>query len=1055
MRNSYTCFVRYAKRLSLFLLALLISSSIFAQKQITGKVTGENGTALNGATVTVKGTTRGTTTNNNGEFTINANTGETLEITMVGYKVQSVTVGQDNNLSLQLDPVISSMDEVVVVGYGTQRRALVTGAVASVSGKTISEIPVASVEQALQGRVAGVTVTNNGTPGTSPIVRIRGVSSITQNSDPLYVIDGYPAGGLVHFDNRDIESVEVLKDASAAAIYGSRASNGVVIVTTKKGRRDGKMQVSLDSYIGIQQTSERLDLLDNAQFLLYERALNGAAGIARPARLDPANYNQPINSTTSQTFAQTNTDWQDEFFKKGMITQHNIGLSGGGEKSRFYSSIGYFKQEGITQGVDYERFNIRFNSDHQISKVFSFGHNLYLAYSNQHRDFNDNEGNRTKLMNVIRMPAYLPVRDPTKQGGFFGPVNSFDGLDPVNPVEAALIGTHTIKTLKVLGTAFVEINFTDWLKSRTTFGIDYTNAAQDDYRPIFNDGGTGANPSATIRNRRNINTGLLFTQQLTFDKTFNKHHINVIGVYEYQDATIKTLDAQGTQSTNEIKTLQGATITGYTGNLGENAIVSFLGRVTYDFAGKYIVNASIRRDGLSVWAPGNKWATFPAASVGWRIDQESFMENVPSISEFKLRVGYGLVGLNGVFLGNYPWQVSLQQNAFYPFGGTVAAGANSAYTNQLANPALEWEKTKQLNIGIDLGLLGNKITLSAEWFQRKSDNLILSVPTPPSFGYNGTGVLANVGEMENKGVEFQVGYNATTGNFKHNITGNLATIRNKVIKLNTPNATIDAGGDPDFGGSTPITRTVAGQPVQSFYGWIVEGIFDSDDDAQDPTTPVQVLPGPGGVYDPTKHTAGGDLRFKDVNGDGFITDADRVFLGSYIPKFTYALNYTITYKNFDLSAFFQGSQGNKIFNGTRIIMEGMPRLFNAGVRVLDAWTSTKKDTDIPRAISGDPNRNTRPSSRWVEDGSYLRMKNLMLGFNIPETALRSLTKGAVSRFRVYVSAFNLFTITKYKGLDPEVGARNLGAANGNLTIGIDYGAFPPPRSYQVGIQANF
>lgn len=1053
MRNLHPCFVKFTKRFSLFILIFLVSFAVNAQKQITGKITGENGVPLNGVTVVVKGTTRGTTTNSTGDFSISASPGETIEFSAVGYKLSSVTVGDQNTISLQLGSEVTNIEEVVVVGYGTQRRALVTGAVASVSGKTISELPVPSVEQALQGRVPGLTVTNNGTPGSAAIVRIRGISSITQNSDPLYVIDGFPAGGLVHFDSRDIESVEILKDASAAAIYGSRASNGVVIITTKKGRRDGKMQVSLDSYVGIQNRSKTLDLLNTSQFLQYERALNGAAGIALPARLDPANFNQPIYAGTTQTYAQTNTDWQDEFFQKGLITQHNIGLSGGGEKSRFYSSIGYFKQEGITRGVDYERFNIRFNSDHQVSKVFSFGHNLYLAYGDQNRDFNDNEGNRTKLMNVIRMPSYLPVYDPTTQGGFRGPVNSFDGLDPINPVEAALIGKHTIKTLKLLGTAFVEINFTSWLKARSTFGVDYTNAAQDDYTPIFNDGGTSSATSAQIRNRRNINTGLLFTQQFTFDKTFDKHHVNAIAVYEQQEATIKTLDAQGNQNTNEIKTLQGATITGYTGNTGENFIMSFIGRVNYDFDGKYIASVSVRRDGLSVWAPGNKWNTFPAASVGWRIDQESFMENVPSISELKLRAGYGLVGLNGIFLGNYPWSVNLQQNAYYPFGGTVNAGANSAYINQLANPALEWENTKQLNIGLDMGLFNNKLTISAEWYKRRSENLILSVPTPPSFGYNGTGVQANVGDMENKGIEFQVGYRANTGEFKHTVTANLATIRNKVLALNTPNASIDAGGDPDFGGSTPITRTIAGQPVQSFYGWIVEGIFDSDAAAQ--AAPAQVLPGPGGVYDPTKHTAGGDLQFRDVNKDGMINDADRVYLGSYIPKLTYALNYSVSYKNFDLSLFFQGTQGNKIFNGTRIIMEGMPRLFNSGTEVLKAWTIDNKNTDIPRAISGDPNRNTRPSDRWVEDGSYLRLKNMMIGFNLPENSLLRLTKGAVSRFRVYASATNLFTVTKYKGLDPEVGARNLGAANGNLTNGIDYGAFPPPRSFQVGIQATF
>lgn len=1053
MRNLSTL-MGIPRRLSLLFLLFLFAFTVSAQqKTITGTVKNDKGEPVEGVSVVIKETSQGTTTNSAGVFTINAQTGQTLEFTGVGFDPYSVQVGTSSNLSVSLQPTIGGLGEVVVVGYGVQRRALVTGAVASVSGKTIAEVPVASIEQAIQGRVAGVTVVNNGTPGTSPIVRIRGISSITQNSDPLYVIDGFPSAGLTSFDSRDIESVEVLKDASAAAIYGSRASNGVIMITTKKGRREGKIQVTLDSYIGVQQSANKLDLLNTQEYLVYERMLNGSVGTAAPPRLQPANFNQPIYAGATQTYAQTNTDWQDEFFQKGLLTQHNIGVSGGNSVSRFYTSAGYFKQEGITVGTDYERFNVRFNSDHQISKRFTFGQNLYVAYSDQNRDFNDNEGNRTKLMNVIRMQPYLPVYDPTTMGGFKGPNNSFDGSDPVNPVEAALIGVHTVKTIKVLGTAFLEINFTDWLKSKTTFGVDYSNAATDDYTPIFNDGGTSSAASAQIRNRRTSVSSLLFTQQFTFDKTIDKHHINVIAVYEQQGAKIKTEDAQGSQNNNDIRTLQGATIAGYTGNSAENFIMSFVGRVNYDFGGKYILSASVRRDGLSVWAPGRKWATFPAASVGWRVDQESFMENISAISELKLRAGYGLVGLSGTSLGNYPWQVPLQQNAFYPFAGTVSAGANSSYTERLGNQQLEWEKTKQLNIGLDLGLFRNKLTLSAEWFKRNSDNLILNVPTPPSFGFGGAGVSANVGEMENKGFEFQVGYNTTTGDFRHNFTANLATVTNKILKLNTPNATIDAGGDPDFGGSTPITRTTAGHSVQSFYGWVVEGIFPTNAAAQ--AGPVQVLPTGVTPYDPNIHTAGGDLKFVDMNKDGVINEADRVFLGSYIPKFSYGFNYTLTYKNFDLSLFFQGVQGNKIFNGTRIIMEGMPRLFNAGTEVLNAWTTTNQNTDMPRAISGDPNRNTRPSDRWIESGSYLRMKNAILGFNLPANTLQNLTKGTISRFRVYVSATNLFTVTDYKGMDPEVGARNLAGNNGTLTNGIDYGAFPIPRSYQFGIQATF
>ncbi len=378
----------------------------------------------------------------------------------------------------------------------------------------------------------------------------------------------------------------------------------------------------------------------------------------------------------------------------------------------------------------------------------------------------------------------------------------------------------------------------------------------------------------------------------------------------------------------------------------------------------------------------------------------------------------------------------------YPFGGGLGNGPASFY-NQLGNKDLVWETTKQLNFGLDLGLWNNKVTVTAEYFRRKTDNLILNVPTPPSFGFGGTGVNGNVAAMENNGFELQAGYHKRQGDFKWDVTGLVSVIRNKVVHLNTPTATIVAGGDADFGGGAPLTITLAGQPVQSYYGWVTDGIFQSASDVS--KGPVQ-LPG----TDPTKSTAAGDIRFKDLNGDGKITDSDRTFLGSYLPKFTYSLTWSASWRNFDFGLFLQGVQGNKVFNAERIISEGMLRLFNSGTAVMDAWTPSHTNTSMPRAISGDPNQNARPSDRWVEDGSYLRVKNLMIGYTIPAASLQSLTKGAISRFRVYVSSYNLLTITKYKGWDPEVGTRR-----STLTNGIDYGQYPSARSFQLGVQVGF
>ena len=942
----------------------------------------------------------------------------------------------------------AGLEEGVVVGYGTQRRTNVTGAISTVSGKTLAELPVPSISGALQGRVAGVNVVNNGSPGTQPIVRIRGISSISFASDPLYVVDGFPTGDLATIDTRDIESVDVLKDASAAAIYGSRATNGVIMITTKKGRRDGKIKVNLDSYFGVQEITQRLDLLDTEGFKKYALAYRGSL----PPRLLPPHVDQPTHAGASQTYGQTNTDWQDAYFRSGTMTQHNVGLSGGNEISRFHASAGFIDQQGTAPSVAYRRYNFRINSDHIISKVFTFGENLYVAHGNQRYD-NNETGARTNLVNVIRMMPHIPVYDPTSNGGYRGVNSPLDGGDPTNPVEdAELKNPGNRKTAKILGTAYLNINFTPWLSFRSTFGVDYANTLNYRFSPIFNDNGAVAGSSATqasITNNRNVSTVLLYTEQLSFDKTFGDHHINAIAVYEQQEQTIQTENASGRQESNDLRTLNNALNPSVQTLLGENALISILGRVNYDFKGKYLISGAIRRDGLSVWAPGKKWATFPSGSIGWRIDQEDFMQNQSKISELKLRVGYGLTGLNGTVLGNTPWLVNVSANsAVYPFGNSLSSGSASSIQS-IGNPDLEWEKTKQLNIGLDLGILKNKVTLSAEYFNRKTENLILNVPLSLSMGLINATVPKNIGAMENDGFELQVGYNDREGDFKWNASANMSTIKNRVVKLAEGVTGIEAGADNDFGANS-ITRTEAGQPIQSFYGWVVDGIFQSM--AEVNSSAAQVNPGPNVAHDPTKHTSPGDLKFRDTNKDGVINGADRQFLGSFLPKVTYAVNLGANYKNFDASLFFQGLQGNKIYNAARVITEGMIRFFNAGTQVLNAWTPTNTNTSVPRAVSGDINQNARPSTRFVEDGSYLRLKNIMLGYNVPANSLESITKGVVSNFRIYVSAQNLFTITDYSGYDPEVGNRT---PNSSLTSGIDFAVYPQPKSYLIGIQVGF
>jgi TonB-linked SusC/RagA family outer membrane protein len=1008
---------------------------------VRGTVTDETGKPLSAASVTVKGTSRGTTTNESGVFTISASPEDILVISSVGFGNREIKVGKQTDIPVSLTSTNSQLEQVIVVGYGTQKRSAVTGAVSTVNNKTLNEVPVTSVSQALQGRVPGLSVVNNGSPGTEPIVAIRGISSISYASNPLYVVDGFPTGDLSTIDTRDIESVDVLKDASTAAIYGSRATNGVIMITTKKGKRDGKLHVELNSYYGVQNVDKRLSLLNPEQFDQYATAYNGSK-VQR--RLDPW-VSTPIYQGANTTYGNNVTDWQDAYFKQGNMTQTNIGLSGGNNVSRFYASGGFFDQTGTTPTVGYKRFNFRINSEHTISKTFSFGENLYVASGDQAYD-NNETGSRSNLLNVIRIMPYMPVHDPTTSDGFRGVNSVLDGGDPTNPVEDATVkNTGNRTTAKVLGTIFAEVNFTKWLKFRSTFGMDYANTLDYRFSPIFNNGGTVAGSNAilaTITNNRAISTVQLYTEQLSFDKTFGNHHVNATAVYEYQGQHIRNENASGQQASNDLKTLNNAQNVSVQTLLSDINIISYIGRVTYDYKGKYLLNAAIRQDGGSYWAPGNKWQTFPSASVGWRIDQEDFMKDQKLVSELKVRAGYGITGLNGAVLGATPWLASVSANsALYPFNGVVGSSGNASSIQALGNKDLSWETTKQLNIGFDLGLLHNAFTLSAEYYQRKTDNLILAVPLPPSMGYLTSNVITNAGAMQNTGVELQLGYNKRNGEFTWNATGNISFITNKVLALAPGVANIEAGSDADFTEGYNVTNTAVGHPVQSFYGWQKEGIFQSADEVT--KSPFQAA-----------GTTAGDIKFKDLDGNDTIDLRDRTFLGSFMPKFTYSLNLGANYKNFGITFFFQGVEGNKIYDATRTATEGMIRFFNAGTRVLDAWTPSHTNTDVPRAALGDPNNNARPSARFIEDGSYLRLKNVMLNYNIPAKSLESLSKGTVKGLNIYVSAQNILTFTKYSGFDPEVGNRTFSAGS-NLTNGIDYAVYPQPKGYQVGINVNF
>lgn len=977
--------------------------------EVTGTVTSsDNSETLPGVNILIKGTTTGAVTDLNGNYSITVPSSDAvLQVSSIGYTSQEVQVGSRTVINIVLEPDITSLSEVVVVGYGTQERAKVTGAISSVTAGDLVALPVSNLASALQGRAAGLTITNSGSPGTNPLVRIRGIGTVGDN-DPLYVVDGVPAGGLNQINTNDIESIEILKDASAAAIYGSRAANGVVLITTKKGSL-GLPTVTWNSYMGVQSAWRTLDLLKRDDYIAFGRELLANNGDPAPQRFD-----------SMGEFANVDTDWQDAMFRTAPIQDHNLAVSGGSENILYNVSFGYFSQDGIMRGTDFERVSFRANTDFKISNRISAGQTFTLSYSD--RNVEPFSGGRSQLEHIVKMVPYIPVRDASRLGGFRAP-DRVDGSDPENPVMNAELRTNRQQDLKILGTAYVDVDIYEGLKYKFLVGLDMNYGTGDQYSPMYDAGDFSVSSFASISQNRSTYISPLISNQFTYERTFDKHSVEALAVIEQQTHTVSSLTGNGQNLlTNDVRVLQGIQNQTTSGNKTEYALISYIGRVNYDYDQKYLFSASIRRDGGSRFGPGNKIGYFPAVSIGWRISEELFMNSLDALSDLKLRASYGETGNDRI--GDYVYQGTINSNFFYNFDGSLQGA--STITN-LANADLRWETTAMTNIGMDMGLFNDRLNLSLEWFNNETKGMILGVPIPSSLGYDGAPV-ANVGNVSNKGFELSIGYRKLTGGFRWSVDANLSTIENELVSLGTGNTV--AG--PQFQGDT-YTFTEEGKPIAYFYGWIADGIFQEGDETSQQS-----------------NASVGDIRFRDINEDGTITDDDRTYLGHYMPDFSYGLNFSADWKNFDLSMFVQGVQGNEIFSNLRYHTEGMTRLFNASTAVLDRWTPTNTNTDVPRAVSTDPNRNARASSRFIEDGSYLRIKSLSIGYNFPSTVLKT---NLISNLRVYVSSQNLLTITGYSGYDPEIAVRT--GLNSSLGAGIDYGQFPQPRTLFGGIQVTF
>ncbi|UGU14507.1 TonB-dependent receptor [Sinomicrobium kalidii] len=995
-----------------FIVFALWGMAVWAQDiTVSGTVSDANG-PLPGASVIIQGTSNGTTTDFDGNFTLNNVASDAvLEISYIGYRKEQVAVNGRTTINITLEEDLAQLDEVVVVGYGTQSRRVVTGAIESIDSEAMSSVPVTTSEQALQGRASGVSVINSGSPGQPPVVRIRGLGTMN-NNDPLYVIDGVIGGRLADVDPQDIQSIEVLKDASTTAIYGSKGSNGVVMITTKKGRK-GKVSLTLDSYVGTQFVNERLDIMNTAQYIEYAEAFG------LPDRVTDPQYADMLNN---------DTDWQDAIFQSGLMHKHNFSVSGGGDNSDFRISGGFIDQDGILRNTGFKRHNFRANSNFTIGRL-KVGETVQIVFNNQNPETEG--GGRSVIRHAIRMAPYLPIYNPDNPGGYQGPNSPIDGQDAENPVRVLELGERSNRSVNIIGGLYAEFEILDGLVFKTQAGLDYRTFNNNSFVPSFNDDNLGATHTqdhAAITKNSGTFKSLVYTNSLNYRTTFNeKHHLEVLLLAEKQTSkTTNTNTSSRNYISNDVNEISN-TDSDISSETFEYTRVGYLGRINYDFNEKYILAASIRRDGSSRFGPNNRWGNFYSLAGGWRISEESFF-NVPAVDNLKLRGSWGTTGNDNI--DDYAYSTTISQDFIYPIAGEGAVGATPS---GLANPNVKWEETTMTNIGLDLGLLNNTVTLSAEYYRNKSDDLLMDRPIPPSLGTHSGVITENVGSVETSGFEFNLGYNDYDGDFTWSANLNLGTNTNEALDLGG----VDDIQGADFiaGINDNLTRVAPGESLFHFYGFETDGVFQNQAEVDAHATQADAEPG--------------DIRMIDQNGDGVIDDNDRVKIGDPFPDLTFGLNVNAAYKNFDFNLFVSGATGQDVFNTLLVDTEGMLRLFNAGTQVLDRWTGEGTSNSIPRAAGA--TLNTRASDRYVEDGSYARLRNITLGYTLP----REVLGGYFSKFRIYLSGQNLVTLTGYSGYDPEVGAYTVVNPTSNFEVGIDRGNYPQPKSLFLGLQVSF
>lgn len=989
-------------RMMVCLIGMLLPMCMFAQQiTVQGVVKDQTGETVIGASVMEKGTTNGTITGIDGDFSLNMSPNGTLVVSFVGYKTQEVQVKGQKQLQVVLSEDAEMLDEVVVIGYGTMKKSDLTGAVSSIGNKDIKDSPVSNLGQAIQGKISGVQIVDAGKPGDNVSIKIRGLGSIN-NCDPLVVIDGVPTDlGLSSLNMADVERLDVLKDASATAIYGSRGANGVVMITTKRGT-EGKGKLAVSANYSFQNATNVPSLLNAAQYAELSNDMMVNSG------------RNPNSEWANPSELGAGTDWMDELLRTGVMQNYTVSYSGGNEKSHYYVSGGFLDQSGIVKSVNYRRFTFQSNSDAQVLKWLKFSNNITFSADTK-KSGSYNIGDALKAL-----PIY-PVKN--EDGSWSGPDGNSEWYGSTrNPIGPTELDKSQTDGYNFLANLTAELTFTKWLKFKSTFGYDAKFWFIDNFTPKYNWKPTPTEETSRYKSDNKSFT-YLWDNYFLFDHTFAKKHR--VGLMVGMSAQWNTNDYLNAQKNvfmfdNVHEMDNGEEMYAIGGNGTEWALFSYMARVNYSYEDRYLLTATIRRDGSSRFGKKHRWGTFPSVSVAWRASQEKWFPKNDYINDLKVRAGYGVTG-SQASVGNYSYLASYNTSV-YPFG--ISSGNQTALVSStLANPYIHWEEVAQTNIGFDASLFNSRVMFSFDAYLKETRDMLVKASIPITSGFEDTTTTyTNAGKVRNQGIEMSL--------HTINLTGELGWETNLTATYNK-NKIKDLNSDVPYYinqiNNSYVTMLAKDYPINVFYGYVTDGIFQNQSEVN--THAVQPGAEPG------------DIRFKDLNNDGVINDSDRTVIGNPNPSWLFSMNNSLSYKGFELSVFLQGIAGNKIYNANNIDNTGMAAAYNQTTDVLKRWQGEGTSNSMPRAVFGDPNQNTRVSDRFVENGSYLRLKNITLSYTFPKQWLQ---KAQIENARLSLSCENVATITGYSGFDPEVGIN-----------GIDQNRYPISRTFSLGLNFNF